>query len=390
MRVHRTPLRQRRAGTTLTEVMMALLVTGIGLTSVMYLFPLSLQRALQANQITNATLLRINAAARLNASVGSLQIPGGGGTRGGNSFSRAIIEDPDNDGDVLEHEAEKFVFDPLGAVVQASDNPLLAGAFGWADSNNNQRFDGAGEVLPLLRYNYGFSPSTTPTAEEFVTLPDSFITLSDALGTAVSTASLPTLTFTGGADLTEYIGQSNIRVTFLDSSTPRSVLVVGATITGANTIDLSTGDWSALPVGFELGRVTVEIPERRYTWLATVRRIGTRPSVTVVVFFRLCFAAEDERVWTINEPAGGYNEFELPLAAGVDPPPGLKVGGWMFDMNAFRWLKIASIQNVTKSGVSGLRFTTDPEEEDPSPRARTGIPAMFPRGVVEAYTLKKE
>ncbi|MBA3312532.1 MAG: hypothetical protein M3552_22835, partial [Planctomycetota bacterium] len=381
MRVHRTPSRMNRAGTTLTEVLMALLVTGIGLTSVMYLFPLSLQRAIQANQLTNATLLRISAAARLKASVGSLLKPDG--TRGGNSFSRAIVEDPDNDGDVLEHDGTKFVFDPLGAAVLTSDSSPLAAGFGWNDANNNRQFDGAAELLPIERFTFGYDATTTPTAEEFVTLPDSFLTLADVFGSAASVSG-STLTI-NGPDLTEYVGQTNVRVTFISSALPpSSVLFRYATITGAQTIGLGTG--TTIPVGFETGRVTIELTERRYTWLATVRRIGTRPSVTVVVFFRRSFAAEDEQVWTVNEPAGGYNEFEIAVPAGTDPPPGLKVGGWMFDMSAFRWMKVASLQPIT----GGFRYTTDPEEEDPSPAPRIGIPVMFPRGVVEAYTLKKD
>ena len=71
-------------------------------------------------------------------------------------------------------------------------------------------------------------------------------------------------------------------------------------------------------------------------------------------------------------------------------PPGLKVGGYMFDVNTFRWLKIASIDEV-KTGPAApfIRFTTDPEDVDPSPRPRASFPAMFPNNVVEAYTLKK-
>jgi hypothetical protein len=133
----------------------------------------------------------------------------------------------------------------------------------------------------------------------------------------------------------------------------------------------------------------------RYTWFATVRRYGVRPSVTVVSCFRRNFAPEDERVYLCGEPAGSYNEFTLnPGDNGGAVPPGLEPREWMFDLYTFRWWKIARVQEPDSSGV--IRFSTDPEELDPSPRLRgVGAPsgpvyAIFPRNVVEAYTLKKE
>ena len=49
-----------RRGVTLTEVLMSLMIMSIGISSVAVLFPLSMLRSLQATQLTNAALLKMN------------------------------------------------------------------------------------------------------------------------------------------------------------------------------------------------------------------------------------------------------------------------------------------------------------------------------------------
>ena len=58
----------RRGGTTLTEVLMSLLIMGIGLVSVATLFPLSVLRSIEATQQTTATSLRFTAEALIDGS----------------------------------------------------------------------------------------------------------------------------------------------------------------------------------------------------------------------------------------------------------------------------------------------------------------------------------
>lgn len=389
--------RAGRAGTTLTEVLMAMLVMGIGLVSVATLFPLSLLRSIEATQLTNATLLRLNAEARIRAIQST--------TATGAAIERGIIEDPNANGDVQEHDATKFVFDPLGMATFASDSSGLATSFGWIDGNGNRQYDGAAEsgVVGVSRFAFGMETSATflDDARGFTTLPDSFITLADQLAGNFSYATgTPAVVTMGGASpsLAEYSTQM-VRITALRADIRGSAVRYG-TVTSANTIELT----SPLPstyVNANIGRLLIDIPELRYTWFATVRRYGVRPSVTVVSCFRRNFSPEDERVYLCEEPAGSYNEFEINLEAtgNANPdatggtgglPPGLERGGWMFDLYTFRWWKIASVQEFMKSGVKWARFTTDPEELDPSPRPRTTVYAIFPRNVVEAYTLKKE
>ena len=55
------------AGLTLVEVLMSMLVTGIGILSVIVLFPLAFVRAVQATNLTNGTILRYNAESLFDA-----------------------------------------------------------------------------------------------------------------------------------------------------------------------------------------------------------------------------------------------------------------------------------------------------------------------------------
>lgn len=380
-----------RGGATLTEVLMALLVMGLGLVSVATLFPLSLLRSVEATKLTNATLLRINAHARINASVWR--------DNAGNPIKRAIIEDPDQDGNVREHDATKFFYDPLGAATFASDGSPLATNVGWFDKNGNGQFDDFQADTPAGIERHWFDIGNHPAAqqlgaaEDAVTLPDSFVTLADSLVPKAPAAGVVRIP---GVDLTEYAGTPGLQVTLIDANARVSEVrdIDGVSYDGANQESVLSLDSPMSPgISGDLGRAVVELPERRYTWIATVRRFGLKPSVTIAVFFRRAFDPEDERVYLVDEPAGGYNEFELSGVTLETRPAGMKVGGYMFDVATFRWLKIASLEQITittPTGTApGVRFTTDPEDIDPSPRPRAGFPAMFPNNVVEAYTLKK-
>ncbi len=84
-----------RGGVTLVEVLMSLLVVGVGLVSVAVLFPLSILRTIEATQLTSATMVRYNAEELIDA------FP-------------AIVFNPDGDTDVGEHANTNYIVDPLG------------------------------------------------------------------------------------------------------------------------------------------------------------------------------------------------------------------------------------------------------------------------------------
>ena len=57
----RSPSLAARRGATLVEVLMSLMVMGIGIVSVVTMFPIAALRSIQATQLTNAKMLRKNA-----------------------------------------------------------------------------------------------------------------------------------------------------------------------------------------------------------------------------------------------------------------------------------------------------------------------------------------
>lgn len=392
---------RRRLGMTLTEVLMALMVMGIGLVSVITLFPLSILRSVEATKLTNATATRINAEAKIKASV-SRGVTSTGGLEVINS---AILNDPDRDGNVVTpHRNQNFIFDPLGATIGISDGRLPAMQASPGDPNNpyyNYTVFGDGPVSGttyLRRYTFGLN--TQGAAQEFVTSPDSFITLFD--GIAGSAASEHRTFVPPVANAT----QLNFYGFPFDEYTSRRVQVTlfGSTANGESTMAVLPGFTTAnnlvefkrsatdpvprtIPTRFaSLERVTVDLPEDRYSWIATVRNKGATPSVSVAVFFRRSFSPEDEKIIDLMKMAGQHTYF----VQGLNPdalPPGLKQGGWMLDLDSFRWWKIAQLKR--DNARNGYWIATDSEEYDPGTSSNKPIKAVFPGNIVEVYNLKK-
>ena len=387
---------------------MALMVMGIGVVSVVTLFPLSLLRSVEATKLTNATLLRQNSQARIEASISYDAV--GPPFAIGSPIPFGILQDPDHDGETAEHETERFVFDPLGAVILTGDgvaSVLAPNTTIFGDIDGNGQFalpgdafytfdldgDGAPDPTPIKRYSFGLN--TVDAAEEFTTLPDSHITIFEGIAGSFTAAPGNNVVTLGQPILTEYSSQK-LRVSAFDSG-QRSSTVIWGTVTDATTITLD----SPLPATWSVvDRVIVDIPERRYTWIATVRNSGSAPSVSVATFFRRSFSPLDEKAFTLTEPAGSYNVFELPIATnGITSdglggwtglPPGFERGGWMFDLNSFRWWEIVDIQEIKSGGATiGFRFATDSEEYDSTFTGRT-VQAIFPQNIIEVYTLKSQ
>ncbi len=192
----------RRAGVTLTEVLMSLMVMGIGVTSVATLFPLAVLRGARATQLTAGTILKENAeeTVRFSNSAG-LEAPlpasiGGVPTSIVAAFPKgtspgvdglAMLRDPDANGNVnvcgpnsLVSDANtlawgpggayrgnggtprKYVVDPLGAATLAGDgNPLTSpwffGAGASATSAGTNSLTGAPLVGdPTLRFAWPY------------------------------------------------------------------------------------------------------------------------------------------------------------------------------------------------------------------------------------------
>ncbi len=98
-----------RQGSTLTEVLIAVLILSLGVLPIMSLFVVGTLRMARATQLTQATVLRYNAEAFID-------------------LYPALIGDPDTDGDTAEHAGEKYVVDPYGWIF--APTPAAQGVFG--------------------------------------------------------------------------------------------------------------------------------------------------------------------------------------------------------------------------------------------------------------------
>lgn len=371
---HRAPLAAMsapRAGTSLVEVLMSLLVMGVGVIAVATLFPTSILRSVQATQRTNATILRYSVEAALDAAPDVLFAPDWNGT---------------NQPDYASHFGQKYIVDPWGF---AEHGGLEFGRLN-------------GETLRLARYRGAPGLTTARRARDFVCAPDSWIATVDGL-VATAPASQPGATglsltlnnFQLDRDLS--IDEDRNRNAVLDSGedvngngaldiTPSRIVLTGRNtqddskvtivreITGTPAADQVT--WLAmqpLPANFVADQARIETFEPRYSYLLTVRQstTGDSANVDVVVFFRRSFDPADEQQYS-----GKYNKstgvFTL---QSTTPRPPMKKGGFVFDLQNARWHRIQKINERT------LDITLE------SAPTEFGTVVLFPRGVIDVYPL---
>ncbi|MFN0198826.1 MAG: hypothetical protein ACKVT0_18925, partial [Planctomycetaceae bacterium] len=298
---HKTQLQKflsPRTGTTLTEILMSVLIMSIGVISVATLFPVALLRSVQATHLTHATRFRYNVEALLSLHpqiLDSIQVP----TQG---VQRAVI-------------------DPLGfeLVPEAAPDPAVT-----------QAFFGNSDTLGIPRRTYTFDYNgdgaiDVTDIEELVTLPDSWVQQSQS---AINSATGFNLTLSAGDLSGVTIGQT--RVVIFDSTGRNSeIRTVSAVNAGTRTI---TWTGAALPSGFTPESARIEMRERRYTWMLTVRKsrtgMGREVShVDAVIFARRPFSHEDETLIPATFTQG--DQF-VTLGA---VPEFLRKGRFVFDIN---------------------------------------------------------
>ena len=126
-----------RGGATLMEVLMSVMIMGLGVIPLATLFPISVQRSAQATKLTNATILRYNAEALVDA------------------FPDRLLHDPDLNDNRNEHryKTRKYVVDPIG--------------YFQADVGADKEYfgnDGQGNAYGVRRHAAGFAlePSSNP------------------------------------------------------------------------------------------------------------------------------------------------------------------------------------------------------------------------------------
>lgn len=391
-----------RFGATLSEILISLMVMSIGVVSLATLFPISVLRSIQATQLTNATIHRLNAEQLIEL------------------YPR-LIHNPDwpNNSNLAEHESEysaggrdnpdsfvaggdlvnegRFVVDPMGAT-HASLTPQVRQVFG-----NDA---GVQPLNPIFRYHGGFDnlgnvqPPPQLPAPPYARNPytaclaDSWQVV--AKGTSSdSTAVTTSITVPNGIDLTDAANASasglDVRVVLFSMTGKQSVtryLPPGSIDTALNTLT-----WADSIGGIAISRFRLETYEPRYSWLLTVRKkpgatLGQGDaSVDVVVFHKRSFSAATEQRFSVSTWSGTDCTLNLAVAPS-GTKPFLKKGGFLFDAVNAHWYRITQLKN---EDTNNPLITLDRPLIAPWNPATNSI--EFPKwvmavpGIVEVYPL---
>ncbi|MCH9791049.1 MAG: hypothetical protein K0U82_09525 [Planctomycetes bacterium] len=383
-----------RRGVTMMEVLMSVMIMGLGVIPLATLFPISVSRSVQATQLTNATILRYNAEALLDA------------------FPGRLLHDPDNDGNHDEHRytSRKYVVDPIGNLL--AENATYAGRFG----NDGQ----GGALGQVQRHNAGFTVMSS--GPNFFSQQDSWKLQYEGFPVANTLDSITFDTNDLSTDLLTDISQNAVAgtphgilsrlVIFDEEGKQAQVRVFPGPIPAADITSRIVQGFTDLPANLRyvdsggtgiVSKVRFEIQEQRYTYLISVRHQPTRvASVDVAVFFKRDFSPEGEVVhsvsnfvaylpgadgspgvdgvddnqdgniddraelgWKGSDDVVNY-EFTLhyndkikgaPLnLAEEDVKPPFKKGGYIFDVKNCRWYRIQKV--VEDTSVSPIRSAT--------------------------------
>lgn len=369
-----------RSGATLTEVLMAILVMSIGVVSVATLFPMSLKRAVQATQLTNATILRNNAEGIIDA------FPD-------------LIHDPDGDSNYIEHfqrrSTRRYIVDPLGA--DAFQGTVFAPRFG--------NFVGASGSLEAVQSPVRWAPTSS---RELFHSQDSWVTEYDGIANFTTPRRTFTLLDDEGFGLQEILNVVNdldrFRLVFFSiSKRSAEVWEFNATTLNAATTGTSITLPFSLPDSGEFGSqviVRFERLERRYSWFLTVRKNARGyASVDLVVVFRRPFRQSDESVYTAQFIKGGQadsdpsdsidDSVEPNEIANVnlnqyvdefDEPAKVNRGSFIFDVGNVRWYRVQAIEETATDGVVNIFLENDIIEN-----SSAGV--IFMPRVVEVFPL---
>ncbi|MCC7422902.1 MAG: hypothetical protein IT428_21715 [Planctomycetaceae bacterium] len=377
-----------RSGTSLVEVLMSLLVMGVGVVAVATLFPASVLRSVQATQLTNATILRYNAEAAID-------------------IDPRLIYDPNADGTVYNEPNVTtpnrfYMIDPYGRATLGTTTV------------------GTGAATPLPRYDGGRAGSVD-TAMSYVTQPDSWVSESETIDfvpastnqTGGPPARTTSITLRAAdindrkIDLTAVQSQLqagiSYRVILFDAegrlSEVRNLTYVDAT----DPIDPANREikWTNTPLPNEtrfsnISSVRIEKFEPRYSWIMTIRRPNLIPpilsgttitaDVSVAVLFRRSVSEQDEIAYQATiDNATALNsrpDYSITKFNGGDPNPFIKKGGFLLDLDNARWYRIAS--------VSGTQAAPKIKLDRSPPKDEFIRNVMFYRGLVDVYPFTKQ
>ncbi|MCA9074135.1 MAG: hypothetical protein KDA93_03810 [Planctomycetaceae bacterium] len=382
----------RRGGASLIEVMMATLIMGVGVLSVMALFPIAYLRSIQASQLTNAVLLKEQA----EIVVDNFDL-----------VSDVYIPQPAN-GDI-----NSCIIDPLGVF----DN--LGDSYGAVSPQTYSPTTGAPSYFQLItggtppdtlprplrrlgfqganRYNTDGYESLTPdlfplgTREEVldaVGLVDRWETVFTAnpiTNTNTTVTFDPNQIDLGDLDdlETQRTNGVDLRVILVDITGKRSDVRFP---TAFNQAPAANGIGWTVNLSPDMGAIAecrVEVPDRRFTWMLTVRKTGqVNQSTTeidcVVYHNRPSLDPEEELVHTVTGISGADVDVTFTAYTSGDAAP-LRKGGFVFDPAHAKWYQVQNIpvETATTATITLDRFPTET------------IPVLtIPRGVVGVYPLR--
>ncbi len=394
------------SGATLSEILISLMVMSIGVVSLATLFPISVLRSIQASQLTNATIHRLNVEQLIGL------------------FPR-LVHDPNANGNLAQHELQvgsggldnpvntndginegRFIVDPVGET-HTSFSAAVRVVFG-------NDAGAAPATFPINRYN-GFAANgalSVADAQKYGYLADSWQLA--AKGNVASTPDGLSITVPPGIDLATSnaaltaTNPVRVRVVLISQNGRQSItrdsVLNGLTINvGTNTISWTDAipvvapfaidtDADGIPDTLTFSRFRLETYDPRYSWLLTVRKTPSVASpgqgtanVDVVVFHKRSFSAAAEQVFTVQSWSG--TECTLNLSgAPAGTKPFLKKGGFLFDAQHAHWYRIAKIVEHPTNPVISL----DRSVIAPVNNAGVTIPparVMALPGIVEVYPI---
>jgi len=412
------------AGLTLIEVLMSLMVTGIGVLGVVALFPLAFVRAVQATNLTNGTILRYNAEGLLSPDPRFLlrwqanwayqagdvvlvpAIPGvifsctTAGTSGAypppSSGTappawNATVGSTTADGSVVwtsqVNPPVRYVIDPIGW--NAVGN-TLQGVLG-----NNGAATPAPDPNAIPRFNGEVTNAIAATLQ--ASLPDSWVEMARApLSPAATTTTSVTLMnvdlsamqysapqiVTGGAPPAPPYTVS--RVVLIDATGKFSQTRIITGFTAPATISWSVND--PLTGGFTPATARVETQQGRYSWLLTVlpSTSSILSNIEVTVFFNRTGTSLDEQVFQEQTPNADGVTTPFHFAYTPGKKPFVKKGSFLFDCYFGRWYRVVNVLNDTGSAFD---ITVDQPRQQADMLLGTTFGAVFMRGVVDVFPI---
>jgi Tfp pilus assembly protein PilV len=438
---------QGRSGLTLVEVLMSLMVTGIGILGVVALLPLAFVRAVQATNLTNGTILRYDAESMIDISP-RLLLRWQAQQAYSNATPNYTVAEGGAVGDLIINPSFSYGFrcttSGTSGAVQPTWNPTLGGTtndgtvvwttmqipqavpatpipfpptqcvidpMGWYANSGTAIQTTLGNTSPAAAYPNaiprfsGQLPNSVSSMMQTY-LPDSWVEQARSPVTSF-TVGTPGAPGTPGTATLSNVDLSSVAISTegpLATATPpyviSRVVLIDATgknsqtriVTGVNAAT-TTVSWNGndpLTGNFTPVMARVETQESRYTWLLTLmpsNSAGGPTNVEVTVFFNRALTPSDEQAYTATGADGVQTPFTVTYSG---QKPFAKKGGFLFDCVFGRWYRIVNVVDV-----SSTQFNVFVDQSRPSADLLTAqllgvgqtFGAVFMRGIVDVFPL---